>query len=361
MLTRSSSTRVLLEDELIRLLEIHVPHGRDRQVVQRVLGWDGQGGCLLAQAGDQFGITRERARQVYDRAIEQIRGCELSSTLGDALAYVHRRRNRAAADIEAELQERGYTRHRFVMRALWNTARAFGRTPKFVLEETGGKLFVVARAGAVPAILKAAQRSSSRYGVQTVEEIGRAIAPDCGSANDRLLVRQVLETRDDLRWLDMRKQWFWLASVPRNPVVRCVKKILQFAGSVRVADIQRAIERLPRKRPTPIPSDALTAFCQQAPFCRVSEGVVERVGSSGAGKPLRRAEAKVCRILKRNGNELKFGCLESLCAAVGISRPNLWRIVQYSPLIFRRAPRVYSVITPSVRPIVDRAVKERTA
>jgi len=348
-----------LEDELIRLLEIHVPHSRDRQVVQRVLGWDGQGGCLLTQAGDKFGITRERARQVYDRAIEHIRDCELSSTLGEALAYVHRRRNGAAEDIEAELQLRGLTRHRFRMRALWNTARAFGRTPKFVLEETNGKLFVVADAGVVRAILKAAQRWSSRYGIQTVEEICSAIAPESHSASDRVLVRQVLETRDDLRWLDKRKQWFWLASVPRNPVVRCVKKILQYAGSVRLTDIQRAIDRLPRKRPAPIPRDALNAFCQQAPFCRVSDGLVESVGSPGVAKSMRGAEAKVCRILERNGNELKFGCLEALCAAVGISRPNLWRIVQYSPLIFRRAPRVYSVITASVRPIEP--IKERTA
>jgi len=337
-----------------------VPHSRDRQVVQQVLGWDGEGGCLLAQAGDKFGITRERARQVYDRAIEQVRNCELSSTLGEALACVHARRNRAAEDIEAELQSRGLTRHRFRMRALWNTARAFGRTPRFELEQTGGKQFVVARAGVVRTILKAAQRSSSRYGVQTVAEICSAIAPDCRSASDRLLVRQVLETRDDLRWLDSRKEWFWLASVPRNPVVGCIKKLLQFAGCVRLADIQRANERLPRKRPTPIPRDALLAFCQQALFCRVGDGLVEWVGSLAATKPLRGAEAKVCRILKRNGNELKFGCLEALCAAAGISRPNLWRIVQYSPLIFRRAPRTYSVVTPSSRPAVD-AVKERTA
>ena len=359
MLTRISSRSAPLEDELIRLLEIHVPHSRDRKVVQRVLGWDGQGGCLLAQAGDQFGITRERARQVYDRAIEQIPTGELSSTLGEVLAFVHSRRNRAAKDIEAELQSRGFTRHRFGMRALWNTARALGRTPRFVLEETGGKQFVVARAGVVRTVLKAAQRSSSRYGVQTVAEILDAIAPDCRGASDRLLVRQVLETRDDLRWLDARKQWFWLASVPRNPVVAGVKKLLQFAGSVRVSDIQRAIERLPRKRPTPIPLEPLTAFCLQAPFCRVSDGLVEWAGPLGASKPLRGAEATVCRILKRNGNELKFRCLEALCAAVGISRPNLWRIVQYSPLIFRRAPRVYSVVTASVRPIEP--VKERTA
>jgi hypothetical protein len=351
VLTSITSLRTPLEDELNRLLEIHVPRRRDRQVVQRILGWDGQGGCLLAQAGDEFGITRERVRQVYNLIVEQIRGCEPGSILDEVLAFVHRRRNRAAEDIEAELQLRGFTQHRFGMWALWSTARVFGRAPKFVLEQTGGKLFVVAAAGVLRAILKAAGRSSSCYGIQTVAEICGAIALDCRSASDRRLVRQVLETRRDLGWLDTREQWFWLASDPRNPVVRCIQKLLQFAGSVGVADMQRAVDRLPRKRRMPIPREALIEFCRQAPFCRVCNGSVELVGSLDAANPLSGAEAKVCRILKCNGNELKFERLETLCAAAGVSKPNLWRVVLHSPLIFRRAPRVYSVITASSNPM----------
>jgi hypothetical protein len=348
-----------LEVELNRVLEIHVSSSRDRQVIQRVLGCDGRGGCLLAQAGDEFGITRERVRQIFHRAVEQIRTCELGSILDEVLAFVQHRRNRAAEDIEAELQTNGFTRHRFGMQALWSTARVFGRTPKFALEQAGGKLFVVAGPGVVHSILKAAGRSSSRYGVQTVAEMCSAIAPDCRSASDRRLVRQVLETRNDLHWLDARAQWFWLASVPRNPVVGCIKKVLQFAGSVRLADIQRAVERLPRKRPMPIPREALIEFCLRAPFCRVGNGSVELVGPLGPAWLLSSAEAKVCRILQRNGNELKFGCLKALCAAAGVRKPNLWRIVQYSPLIYRPAPRVYSVITASSNP--TEVVRGRTA
>ncbi len=343
---RISSPRTALEDELTQLLDSHVASARDRQLVRRVLGWDGQGGCVLAKAGDEVGITRERARQVFHRAIGQIRACELSPCFDQILVLVHRRRNRAADDIQAELQLRRFTRHRFGLRAICDTARVFGRAPEFVLEEAGGKLFVVAEPGTVRSILKAATRSSRRHGLQTVAEICRALAPDCGGASGGPLVRQVLSTRADLRWLDARQQWFWLAAVPQNPVVGCIKKLLHFAGSVCLADIQQATRRLPRKRTKPISREALLGFCRQAPFCRLRADSIEPAGSIEPGL-ISRAEAKVCRILKRNGNQLKFGCLQASCAAVGVSRPNLWRILRYSPLIFRRAPQVYAVVTPA--------------
>jgi hypothetical protein len=215
----------------------------------------------------------------------------------------------------------------------------------FVLERANSKVFVVAGAGVVRSILKAAHRSSSRYGLQTVPEIARAIPVNSRTSKDLLLVRQVLATREDLRWLDPRQQWFWLASVPRNPVVGCIKKLLQYASPLGLGDIERATKRLPRKRATPIPRQALIGFCRQAPFCRTDSDFVELVGSLGSAK-LGEAEAKVCRILKRNKNELKFGCLETLSAAVGVTQSNLWRIVQYSPLIFRKAPRLYRLVTP---------------
>lgn len=359
MLRTSLPGRSPLEDELIRLLEAHVPSARDRQAVARVLGWDGQGGCLLAQAGEELGITRERARQIYDRAAERIRMCQLSPLLDEVLGFVQRRRNRAEEDIQTELQLRRLTKHKIGMRALISTGQLFGRSPRFVLEEAGGKRFVVAGAGVVESVMKAALRSSSRYGLQTVSEMCAAIPVSCRSASDRLLVRQVLATRGDLHWLDDDEQWFWLAAVPRNPIVASVKKLLSFASPVTLADVQRAIQRLPRKRKTPIPRAALAGFCGDAPFCRMRDGMVELVTSPGSAKHLEGAEAKVCRILKRHGNELAFECLAAQCASIGITRANLWRIVLHSPLIYRKARKIYGLVT--AQPPGLEAVSVRTA
>lgn len=349
-----------MEDDLTRLLESHVPSPRHCRLVRRVLGWDGQRGCGLKDVGEELGITRERARQIYDQAIEQIRNAEVSSVLDEALALVNRMSNRAADDIEAELQLRGFTRCVFAIRALLKTAQVFGRTPEFTLEETGGKLFVVAGPGVVRSIIKAALRSSGRGGVQNVSALCSAIPRVHRRRRpDRLLIRQVLNTRRDIRWLDSAEEAFWLASVPRNPMVRCLKKVICYVSPVILSDLHRAIGRLPAKQKATISRRLLINFCKQVPLCRVTNGCVERVTQLAASKLISDAERIVCQILRQNGNELAIQRLQSLCASAGVSKPNLWRIVLHSPLIFRRAPRIYSAITASSNPI--EAVKGRTA
>jgi hypothetical protein len=355
VLKRVFRKRTFLEDELAQLLEANVPNPRDCRLVQRVLGWDGQRGCCLKHAGEELGITRERARQIYDQAIKQIRTAEVSSALGNVLTFVNRMTNRAAGDIEAELQMRGFTRSAFALRPLLKTAQVFGRAPQVILEETGGKLFVVAGAGVVRSIIKAALRASARQGVQNVSALSSAIPQIHRRRNDRLLIRQVLNTRRDIRWLDSTEETFWLASVPRNPMVRCLKKVICYASPVALSDLHRALGRLPGKRRATVSRELLIKFCKQVPFCLVTNGCVERVAQLAPGKLISDSERIVCQILMQNGNALDIQRLRSLCAPAGIPKPNLWRIVLHSPLIFRLAPRTYSVIQPV------EAVEKRTA
>jgi hypothetical protein len=337
--------RTPLEDQLTHLLEANVPSARDGRLVRRVLGWDGQRGCCLKHAGEEFGITRERARQIYDQAIARIRTAGVSSALDQVLAFVNRMSNRAADDIEAELHVRRFTRYPFAIRALLKTAQVFGRVPAFTLEETGGKLFVVAAPGLVPSIIKAALRSSATWGVQNASALCSAIPERHRRRNDRLFIRQVLNTRRDIRWLDSAEETFWLASVPWNPMVRCLKKVIGYASPVALLDLHRAISRLPAKHRPTLSRRLLIKFCEQAPFCRVANGCVELVAPLPESNLTSDAERIVCAILARNGNELSIQSLQSLCVSAGVMKPNFSRIVLHSPLIVRRAPGIYSVIT----------------
>jgi hypothetical protein len=359
VLTRVSSPRTPLEDELTLLLESNVRNARDCRLVRRVLGWDGQRGCCLKAAGEEFGITRERARQIYGQAIQQIRTAEISPALDEVLAFVKRMSNRAADDVMAELQRQELTRSSFPMTALLRTAEVFGRVLDFTVEEAGGKTFIVAGPGVVRSVLKAALQASTRCGVQNIATLCSGIPRHHRRRNDRRFIRQVLNTRSDIRWLDTAEETFWLASVPRNPMVWCLKKVICYASPVAVPDLERAIGRLPAERRTNLSRLLFIKFCEQTSFCRVTNGCVERVAPLGAGNLISDAERLVCRIIRRHGNELSVERLQSLCESAGVGRPNFWRIVLHSPLIFRRAPGIYSVITANPNPI--EAIEGRTA
>ena len=359
MLTSVSGKRTPLEDELTYLIEANVPSARDCRLVQRVLGWDGKRGCCLKDAGEDFGITRERVRQIYDHVIEQIQGCDLTASLDEVLAFVTSMANRDADDVVIELLRQGFTRFLFPMPSLLKTAEVFGRVPDFTVEKTGRKMFIVAGPGVVRSAIKAAERSTAHHGVQKVSALCSAIPRIHRRRNDRVFVRQVLNTRRDIRWLDADEETFWLASVPRNPMVRCLKKVICYASPVAVSDVQRALGRLPAKQRSTLSRRLLIKFCEQAPFCHVANGSVERVAPLAASNLISDAERLVCRILRRNGNELSVQRLQSLCVSAGVGTANLWRILLHSPLIFRRAPRIYSVITGSSNP--TQTVKERTA
>jgi hypothetical protein len=267
--------------------------------------------------------------------------------------------NRAADEVEAELQRQGFTRWLFPARALLKTAEIFRRAPGFAVEETGGKLFVVASAGVVRSIIKAALRSTAQQGVQTIAALCCALPRQYRRRNDAHFIRHVLNTRSDIRWLDTAEETFWLASVPRNPMVRCLEKVLSYAGPVSLSDLHRALGRLPAKRRTNLTRRVLMNFCSQVPLCRVTRGCVEPATPLAGSNLVGDSERLVCGILRRNGGALSLERLQSECDLAGVGRPNFWRIVLHSPLIFRRAPRIYGVITAKPRPI--NAVQERTA
>jgi hypothetical protein len=60
------TSQIFLEDELQQLARLIIPYGHERRIriVTRFLGFDGTGKKTLEEVGNEFGITRERVRQI---------------------------------------------------------------------------------------------------------------------------------------------------------------------------------------------------------------------------------------------------------------------------------------------------------
>ena len=69
-----------LADSVAGAFEILMP--RETQILRLYFGFDGNDAMTLESIGDMLGITRERVRQIKERALRRLRG----SRYGEALA-----------------------------------------------------------------------------------------------------------------------------------------------------------------------------------------------------------------------------------------------------------------------------------
>src|SRR5690606_15689887 len=71
-------------DAIGRAMEILPP--RERAILRMYYGLDGEESLTLTSIAERFGITRERVRQLRDRALERLRNAEEAKTLEDEWA-----------------------------------------------------------------------------------------------------------------------------------------------------------------------------------------------------------------------------------------------------------------------------------
>ena len=111
-----------------------VAEERDRVVVARYLGWDGQGIRTLRLVADDFKVTRERVRQICSRVRNALKALHpYTPTLNSVLNFIEQQMPAPVADIESRLNTSGLTTGAFRLEGIINFAEvlAEGRTLAF--------------------------------------------------------------------------------------------------------------------------------------------------------------------------------------------------------------------------------------
>ena len=99
-----------LDDELRQLLIHSLPRADQRTiaVALRYLGLDGCGGGTLREVAQSFGISRERVRQIVERATSAVGNRNWDAPmLSRVLSAMAQKLPRRARDVEGELREQG--------------------------------------------------------------------------------------------------------------------------------------------------------------------------------------------------------------------------------------------------------------
>ena len=305
-----------LETELVEIFAAGFV-GRDRQIVTRYFGWDGQGRHTLEALGQKYGVSRERIRQICSRAIKQHRNIAVfAPALDRAIAFLAARIPRSLAALQAEFDKAGISAGRLPIELVLEAAPLLGRQPPCVLVavEEGHVAVAASQARLPAAIARAAKQVAANYGAATVSRALEELSARAHAEVPRKLVDETLQLIAGFRWLDARRQWFQRDGThPSYGLPNMIGKILSVCPRITVSRMSAALARNRRsRRPLP-PPRVLLEFCRAMPGVRVEGTTIVAAAPRSWHTALADAERVVARALKRHGPILERAPLEELC------------------------------------------------
>lgn len=361
---RYSSKSGILEGDLVRLAEL-VGSERNRDIVIKYLGWDGKGTRTLQVLGKEFGMTRERVRQVFGNFKRKVLEAQrlkriYLSKVDLALNKVAEQTPGAASDIEFELVRQGVTKEPFRLEGLLTAANILGRKATFNVTRLRNYRFVIPRGGiSYPkVIIRLSRKAIEHRGVATIPDIVAQAEEDIHQHIPESFAVSVLSTLKDFRWLDVSRGWFFLSSVPRNRLLNLIEKILSVCDQIDVGDLRTGISRYQRMEGFAPPKDVLLQFCREIPWCKIQGKMVyadPRLDWEGVLKGT--TDWAMCAILKEYGPAMSTAEFERRCLEVGVNKRTFSVYLSYSPIITKIISGVYGLRGSKIPPGVVESLK----
>lgn len=353
-----------LEGDLGRLAEL-AGSERNRDIVIKYLGWDGKGRRTLQVLGKEFGMTRERVRQVFSNfeekvlEVRRLKGIYLPKiTL--ALNKVTEQMPGVASDIEVELARQGVTKEPFRLEGLLTAANMIGHKAVFIVAKSRNQRFVL-RQGArngLKAIIHLSRKTIARHGVATISDIVAQVEEDIHQYVPESLAVSVLSTLKDFRWLDESRSWFFLPSVPRNRLLNLIEKTLSACDQIDIGDLRSGISRYHRMEGFAPPKEVLLQLCREIPWCKILGRSIYADPKLDWEQVLKgTTDWAMCAILKEYGPAMATAEFERRCVEVGINRNTFYAYLSYSPIITRIIPGVYALRGSKIPPGIAESLK----
>jgi hypothetical protein len=327
---------------------------RDRQIIARYFGWDGQGPHTLEVLGRKYGVSRERIRQICSRAIKQHRNIDVFVPVLDrAIAFLAARIPRNLAALQAEFDKARISACHLPIELVVEAARLLGRKPPCVLVAVEqGRVAVAAAQSRLPAaIARAAKLVAANYGAATVSRVLAELATRPHAEAPRKLIDETLQTIEGFRWLDARRQWFQRDGThPSYGLPNMIGKILSVCPRIKVSRMCAALARNRRsRRPLP-PPQVLLEFCRHMPGVRVEGTTIIAVAPRSWRTALADAERIVVRTLKWYGPILERAELEVICLRAGMNRFSFNAILMSSPVVAQYGRGRYGLLMSGGKP-----------
>ena len=359
----TQSLQFTVEQEL---LEIFAPadNPRNRRIVAAYYGWEGRLPSTLEELGRQYGLSRERVRQVCVRAVRQHRGARIfAPALDRALAFIAKRLPGRLETLQTDFDASGLTSCGLPLAAILQAAGFLGRDPQFAIVRVDCCQFVVRPqwAGLTRAIVQAARHRLQNLGIATLAEMVAEVNRRRGAGKaDAELVAATLPALADFRWLDAKHTWFRLDSLPQYGLCNLILKALAVANPIEISQLRAAALRSRRFRRRVPPQSVLLEFC------RHMSGVSVGVNRVTADPPpdwcavLGSVEQILVAALREHGPIMDRAALEEECLRRGVNRFSFNATVMSSPILVPHGGSVYGLLGGKVsRKMLDAAASRR--
>jgi len=328
-----------LENALFRLPRVD----RDDCIVARHYGFDGRGGADFQRTGNEFGLTRERVRQIISESdpLRQLLP-NGSPTLDLVIASITAGLPAPAEDIERNLQVEGFSTKPFRVEGIFGVAGLLGRPVPFRIDAWNKTRFVIpASWPRLRDFLDRARRHVRRHGMARIADVGGNSLSAAGAHREARLISAILSSEPDFRWLDRRSGWFWLAGTRRNRAVGRVRKMLAVANPLAVSELRAGLGRMD----SPLaPERTLLEFCRQIDGLSVRGDTIYANPGIESAEVLNKTELDILKLLTENDGCMSNSELISQAWVLGIKRPTFYQCVTYSPIVARYNGTNYRLI-----------------
>lgn len=348
-----------LEEELLGLVS-SITEGRNAEMVVKLFGWSGAGRRTLESVGQEYGLTRERVRQIAARTIRKIRSNKVDMPwVSRAVNALRQAGPHAPKELAKVLRKARISRRDFDPSGLEAACDELG--VKFGLEcRTIGGDFVYGKEAALDrmhGVFKLCKRLTAARGCANFE----AMCDELGVPNgERAALRYSISRSASNVWLDDDRRWLFSTATTRNRLSNIVSKVLFVCPIIHLGELRRAAAKSRRLQSVP-PGKVLARFLDMSGLARVSgDDVIALRPFEGAIEP-GSAEDTMLRILKTHGPILRWDRFQELCIAAGMNATTAGIYMSISPIVTRLVRGVYALVGSKVEPGIAEEIAAEVA
>lgn len=351
---KRASTSDYLETELAWFALIAAKRNRrNAEILISRWGLDGKGGVTLQEAGDRFGLTRERVRQIEARARKLVSARDIKLPMLDkALAIIAASGIDTVARVEERLKESGVSRKAFRIDGILEMAKLQSRDVDFELTTLREiRLIGPPKVRSICSrLLSECKRRASKIGVVNVLDLSDSTGHRFGVSVPIEATRRIVGQLKGCSWLDAERDWLWFPASPRNRLRNQVWKVLSVANGLPVSELREAVGRWHRMQGFAPPKAILSELCNQLSGVSVLNGCVTSTSPPRPEDVLGSVERAFVEIFRDHGGIMRRSDLEAACVARGVNLSSFYVYLGYSSLIEKLGVGVYALRGSKVQP-----------